>query len=134
MDKIEDLEQFLKTKLSTDWEKIKISFDAFKAGLPASSPIDKWLETVIDDFDVDEWTVEGKIVIYEGEGEDDFTVEFTYGDYGTQESVVFKDKDGNEVYRKESIGMIPGYEVTILLAVAAISTIGLIYVIKKKKL
>ncbi len=32
MDKIEDLKQFLKTKLSNDWEKIKLSFDAYKAG------------------------------------------------------------------------------------------------------
>jgi len=32
MDNIEDLEQFLKTKLSTDWEKIKLSFNAYKAG------------------------------------------------------------------------------------------------------
>ncbi|MHA2127800.1 MAG: hypothetical protein ACXACY_06905 [Candidatus Hodarchaeales archaeon] len=32
LDKIVDLEQFLKVNLSTDWEKIRRSFEAFKAG------------------------------------------------------------------------------------------------------
>lgn len=32
MDKIDDLKTFLKEKLSSDWEKIKISFEAYKAG------------------------------------------------------------------------------------------------------
>ncbi len=32
MDKIDDLESFLKEKLSFDWEKIKMSFSAFKTG------------------------------------------------------------------------------------------------------
>jgi hypothetical protein len=32
MDKIDDLESFLKEKLSSDWEKIKTSFSAFKTG------------------------------------------------------------------------------------------------------
>ncbi|MFW9829538.1 MAG: hypothetical protein ACFFEY_18335 [Candidatus Thorarchaeota archaeon] len=32
MDKIDDLKTFLKEKLSSDWEKIKISFKAYKAG------------------------------------------------------------------------------------------------------
>lgn len=31
-DKIDDLENFLKQKLSSDWDKIKISFNAYKAG------------------------------------------------------------------------------------------------------
>ncbi|MFX0105732.1 MAG: hypothetical protein ACFE75_09590, partial [Candidatus Hodarchaeota archaeon] len=32
MDKIDDLKTFLKEKLSSDWEKIKLSFEAYKAG------------------------------------------------------------------------------------------------------
>lgn len=32
MDKIDDLKTFLKEKLSSDWEKIKISFKAYEAG------------------------------------------------------------------------------------------------------
>ena len=32
LDKIDDLESFLKEELSSDWEKIKLSFNAFKTG------------------------------------------------------------------------------------------------------
>lgn len=119
-------------------------WDALAEGLPASAPIDGWLEEMLDEFldNDDNWvetkvkdiTADGNVIEFEMEGEEDYSVIYTYGDFGTQDSVIVKDKSGDEIYRMEGIGMIPGYEITVLLAVSAISTIGLIYVIKKKRM
>jgi hypothetical protein len=58
---------------------------------------------------------------------------FTYSDTGGQSSMVYQ--DGDDIFFKtESIApAIPGYEVTIILGAGAISAMGLIYVIMKKR-
>jgi hypothetical protein len=67
------------------------------------------------------------------EKRDDFDIVFTYSDTGGQSSVAYM--KGDEVfYKKESLATaIPGYEISILLGAAAISAIGIIYVIMKKR-
>ncbi|TFG24730.1 MAG: hypothetical protein EU529_03300 [Promethearchaeota archaeon] len=147
----------------------------FEEGLYAMQPVDKYLEKIIDDFDIDgdaiwgddleidgmEWkddlnnggiTVEGRIVTVKYEwakdiydvpetvevdpllydSREDYKIIYTYGDTGGQISIEFEGSD--TFYKIESIApLIPGYEVTILLASAAISAVALIYVIMKKK-
>ena len=132
-----------------------------RAGLPAHAPVDKWWEKVIDDFNIDEDTVwvnlqgdanqggvyvDGKTVVIEYEwynvqdwhgikyeDRDDYEERYTYGDTGGQSMVEFT--DGDEVFYKiEALSpAIPGYEITIFLAAAAISALGLIYVVMKKR-
>ncbi|TFG01981.1 MAG: hypothetical protein EU540_02475 [Promethearchaeota archaeon] len=147
----------------------------FEEGLYAMQPVDKYLEKIIDDFDIDEdavwgddleidgmeWkddlnnggiTVEGRIVSvkYEWVGNiydipdteevnpllhdprEDYKIIYTYGDTGGQISIEY---EGSETFFKiENIApLIPGYEITILLASAAISALAIIYVVMKKK-
>jgi len=109
-------------------------WDAFTAGIPVMAPVEDFLEEIIDIFDEDAWTVDGVVVTYETSREEDYTVEFTYGDTGTQDSVIFLNDDGEEFYIK--LGMpivIPGYDLFIVLGLSAIFIIGLIYIINKKR-
>lgn len=147
----------------------------FEKGLYAMQPVDKYLEKLIDDFDIDEdaiwgddlekdgmeWkddlnnggiTIEGRIVTVEYEWtkdiydvpetvevdplihdpREDYKIIYTYGDTGGQISIEY---EGSDIFFKiESIApLIPGYEITILLASAAISALAIIYVVMKKK-
>jgi hypothetical protein len=63
---------------------------------------------------------------------DDWEVTFTFSEYGFQSYVSYSD-DGEEFYRKESLQTIPGFEVSVLLGVSAVSIIGVIYVVMKKR-
>jgi hypothetical protein len=66
-------------------------------------------------------------------------VTFTYGDTGTQESVVFKDDDGTEFYRSEGLPMdytqIPLISNIIIIAgvSSAAFMLGLIYVLIRRR-
>jgi hypothetical protein len=70
-----------------------------------------------------------------GDGEDeldDFEIVLVYSDTGGPSSIEFK--DGDEVFwKQEAVSAIPGYEVHILLGASAITVIGLIFVIMKKR-
>jgi len=131
-----------------------------RQGLPAMQPVDKWWEKVLDDFRIDGDGIWGKAgnqhqggikqdgltitVDYEWvdgvmndwwwgpEQREDYSVSYVYGDTGGQSSVIF---EGSGVfYQTESIApTIPGFEISILLAAAAISALGLIYVIIRKR-
>ena len=135
-----------------------------RGGLPAHQPVDKWWETVLEDFNIEEnnlWDVKDAPYIHKGGVEqdgmvitvtyeweagatwqdadgtvdvlDDYEVIYTYSDTGGQSSVEFTDGD-DVFYKIESLApVIPGYEISILLAAAAISAIALIYVVMKKK-
>ncbi|MFX1338850.1 MAG: hypothetical protein ACFFDK_09595 [Promethearchaeota archaeon] len=69
----------------------------------------------------------------------DWEVTFTYGDMGTQESVSFKDDDGTEFYRLESLPMdylqIPAVRYLLYLVggISAAVIIGLIYVVMRRR-
>jgi hypothetical protein len=152
-------------------------------GIPAHQPVDKWLEDLIDAFDIDDdawfgddvtlysdiilrWagyemigvpvtddlhtggiSVDGLVVTVEYEWpegllnnpldlesqRDDYEVVYTYGDTGGQSKIEFFSGD-DLFYQTESIApTIPGYEVSILLGAAAIATLGLIFVVVKKR-
>ncbi|MFX1340952.1 MAG: hypothetical protein ACFFDK_20245 [Promethearchaeota archaeon] len=133
-----------------------------RAGLPAHAPVDKWWEKVLDDFNIDDdaiWTnlqgdnhkggvkMDGNTVVveiewvgvldleYDGtyEEREDYEERYTYGDTGSQSMIEFTDGD-DVFYKIESLSpAIPGYEITIFLAAAAISALGLIYVVMKKR-
>ncbi|MFX0077022.1 MAG: hypothetical protein ACFE96_16365 [Candidatus Hermodarchaeota archaeon] len=142
----------------------------FGAGIYAMQPVDKFLEKIINDFDIDGdrvWgddftmyndttrkdnlhiggiSIEGRVVTIEYEWAEpiyddpndlekerkDYKIIYTYGETGGQISIEYV---GSEPFFKiEGIApLIPGYEITILLASAAISAIALIYVVMKKK-
>ena len=63
---------------------------------------------------------------------DDFEYEFAFGDYGAQETKTIKDGD-TIIWQLGLIEQIPGFEISIILAASAISIIGLIYVVMKKR-
>jgi hypothetical protein len=171
-----------------DKEYVRMLLDG---GIPASQPVDHWLERLLDAFDIDEdrWfgdddviyqditlhyatidasginpksvtgvyvgddlqtggiTVDGLVVTCEVEWpegllnnptdpdsqREDYDIVWTYGDTGGQSKTeYFK---GDEVfYSIEGISpTIVGYEVSILLGAGAIATLGLIYVVIKKR-
>ncbi|MGQ4874229.1 MAG: hypothetical protein ACP6IY_09180 [Promethearchaeia archaeon] len=111
-------------------------------GIPFYTPVADFISEIIDDFDIKSITSDGSVITVEmekgenslvlGEAKDDYTIEFTYGDYGTQSSVVFKDADGNVIYEQAGEA-IPGYEISIILSITALFTLGLIYTVMKKK-
>jgi len=72
---------------------------------------------------------------FDGAEEDelkDWTVEFPYGDTGSQGTISCK--AGNTVFWQwGGVESIPGYELTIILGVSALSIIGIIYVMMKKR-
>ncbi|MFX1395206.1 MAG: hypothetical protein ACFFAH_16805 [Promethearchaeota archaeon] len=132
-----------------------------RAGLPVYAPVDKYWEKVLDDFNINDeslWydsllvphkggiKLEGKTVVVEMEWEnvwddhegtleerESYEERYTYGDTGGQSVVSFVD-GSDEFYRIESLSpAIPGYEISILLAAAAISALGLIYIVMKKR-
>jgi len=73
--------------------------------------------------------------IFGGDNEDelkDFEIEFPYGDTGSQGTISYKDGD-ETFWQMGGVEQIPGFELTIILGVSAISIIGLIYVIMKKR-
>ncbi len=63
---------------------------------------------------------------------DDFEYEFAFGDYGAQETRTIKDGD-TIIWQLGLIEQIPGFEISIILGASAISIIGLIYVVMKKR-
>ncbi len=110
-------------------------------GLAGMTPIKEYLDELIETVGEKDITRSGMVVNVVvkagdftefGTAEEDFTIEFTYSDMGTQTIVVFKDEDGNEFFRKESISIIPIILLTVgILVVVAI--IGISFVIKKKR-
>ncbi len=134
-----------------------------RGGLPAHQPVSSWWGKVVDDFNIDDDAIygtgtttmfhkggieaDGNVVTVDYEWEpsavwqdtdgtieefEDYSITYTYSDTGGQSSVEFT---GSEVFYKiESLApVIPGYEITILLAAAAISAMALIYIVMKKK-
>ncbi len=63
---------------------------------------------------------------------EDFEMVFVFGQYGSQESVTFKDGD-TEFWKSGGIDQIPGFEISIILGASALSIIGLIFVVMKKR-
>ncbi len=62
----------------------------------------------------------------------DFEMVFVYGEYGGQDSTTVK--DGNtEFWKSAGIDQIPGFEISIILGASALSIIGLIFVVMKKR-
>ena len=70
-----------------------------------------------------------------GNGKDeleDWEWVFTFGDTGTQD--VIQIKDGDLVFYEIGIvDQIPGFEITVILCASAVSIIGLIYIVMKKR-
>jgi len=69
----------------------------------------------------------------------DWEVTFTYGDTGSQESVIFKDDDGEEFYRSEGLPM-DYFQIPLVRNIAiaagisaAVAILGVIYIIMRKR-
>jgi len=171
-----------------DKEYVRMLLDG---GIPASQPVDHWLERLLDAFDIDEdrWfgdddtiyqditlyyatidatgikpksvtgvyvsddlqtggiEVDGLVVTCEVEWQEpllndpkdpdsqreDYDIVWTYGDTGGQSKTEYF-KGDECFYSIEGISpTIVGYEVSILLGAGAIATLGLIYVVIKKR-
>jgi len=86
----------------------------------------EWPKDMIDPADMP---------VFGGKAEDelkDFEIEFPYGDTGTQGTVSYK--DGTEIFwQMGGVESIPGYELTILLGVSAVSILGVIYILMRKR-
>ncbi|MFX0188300.1 MAG: hypothetical protein ACFE8A_11265 [Candidatus Hodarchaeota archaeon] len=153
-----DLIDFFRSKVP---DKAEYLITILRAGIPAHQSVDKWLERLVDGFDipddvyyggtddnflcdvsVDEMQVTIEIEWADGvmwnpgaavpEERDDYEMVFLYSDTGSQSSMTYQ--NGDIFYKTESLApVIPGYEISILLGAAAISAISLIYVVMKKR-
>jgi len=101
------------------------------------------VEEYLDELDLYKWyDVDGNKLtceidegeLEEGYPEEDFTMEATYNDKGIMSKMIIFNDDDEVILKAVISGIIPGYELPILLGVAAISTIGLIYLYKKKRI
>ncbi|MHA1291235.1 MAG: hypothetical protein ACTSQJ_01045 [Promethearchaeota archaeon] len=116
-------------------------------GFVLMKPLDDYVKEIIDEFDFDEdeleWDnskqtitvhIEKDDVTEFGEAEDDFDIVYKYSDTGTQKSVTFLDKDGNEFYKKEADPTILDYIIPIAIGIVVlIAIIAIVIIIKKKK-
>jgi len=112
-------------------------------GMPIYIPVGTFLDKVIADYNISTITAaDGVVTIAMAKGHSnlilgnasaDYTIEIVYGDKGSQSSITFKDGDGTIFFKSEGLMLIPGYDLAILLAISAISMIGLIYTINKRK-
>jgi hypothetical protein len=105
-------------------------------GLPMAKPVAEYTTAVIDGLDPDNWefTESSKLLVGAIEGaEDDYNVRVTLSDMGVATKIEFVNMDAEAFYTIEGAAQIPGYEIPVMLAVAAFSTIGLVYLIMKKR-
>ena len=103
--------------------------DLFLGGLVAAKPIHSYLKDIVDDFDDNDIWIDGREVVFDmGE----YKIRFTYGDFGAQSAIEFKVKNGDVFYLIEGGAAIPGYEIPLVLGIIALSTISLIYLIRKR--
>jgi hypothetical protein len=143
---------------------------ALEGGLPVYTPVEDYLEKMVDEFRIDDEVeetgmppidgtipikcdvdVEGRVITMKFEYRDDFDdpyevakgeldphhledweVVFTYSEYGSQSMRQYKDGD-DIFFEMGGVEQIPGYEVTIIIGVSALSIVGLIYVLMKKR-
>jgi hypothetical protein len=144
-------------------DRAEFLISLFRSGIPAHQDVSKWLTKMVDEFDINEdnyygktdkfildasvdgLTVTLKIEWAEGTKIDkdmdfsddnerqDYEMVFVYSDTGAQSSMTYQ--DGDDIFYKTEgkAPAIPGFELSILLGAAAISAIGLIYVIMKKR-
>ncbi|MFX0070378.1 MAG: hypothetical protein ACFFAO_04735 [Candidatus Hermodarchaeota archaeon] len=100
----------------------------------ADVDVDKEAMTITMEFDFnDAYDPED---IRDGDADPDelenWEVTFYYGEYGSQNKIEYS--HGDEIfYSKESLAVIPGYEITIILGASAVAILGLIYVVMKKR-
>jgi hypothetical protein len=92
--------------------------------------VDKEEMTVTMEFEFDDY-IDPDDEDAEAELED-WEVTFYYGEYGSQSKVEYSDGD-DIIYSKESLAIIPGFEITIVLGASAVAILGLIYVVMKKR-
>jgi len=95
------------------------------------------MEFEMDDYlDPADWEVDCDLLVAKAlEDRDeleDWEVVFTYSEYGSQSKIQYMDGD-DIFFEKGGVDQIPGYEVVILIGVSALSVLGLIYVIMKKR-
>jgi hypothetical protein len=74
----------------------------------------------------------GGVELDEPDEMEDWKVKFYYSEYGSQNKIEYL-KGDDVFYSKESLAVIPGFEITIIIGASAIAIIGLIYVIMKKR-
>jgi len=101
--------------------------------LTIASPFNRYLSAVVDELDCKDVEVKDSKIIIEKNGEEDYTVEVTYGNRGTQSSLIVKDDDGDIIYEitSEDTTTI----ILIILGVMATAIAGIVYVaviIRKK--
>ncbi|MHA1146729.1 MAG: hypothetical protein ACTSR8_00625 [Promethearchaeota archaeon] len=107
-------------------------------GLPMAKPVADYTKAVMEGLDPGDWKFNSEKLTLTGEvkGEEDYVIKVVLSDFGTAKSITFKtsnDDDAEVIYQIESAIAIPGYELSLLFVFTAISAIGLIYLIMKKK-
>ena len=116
----------------------KIAKDNDYAGVVPNWPEDKSMKDIEYDEATDTITIEYEkddSFFMEATVKDDFTIEVILGDTGTASPLNFRTGDTEEdiFFQKQGVAMIPGYEVSLMLGIAAFATIGLIYTVMKKR-
>jgi hypothetical protein len=105
-----------------------------------SVDVDKEAMTITIEFEMDDYIdpayyspdPNGGTEIDDPDEMEDWEVTFYYGEYGSQSKIEYKHGD-DIFFSKESLAIIPGFEITIILGASAVAILGLIYVVMKKR-
>ncbi|MHA1282214.1 MAG: hypothetical protein ACTSQP_06855 [Promethearchaeota archaeon] len=107
-------------------------------GLPVAKPVDDYINDLLDVLKPDKWKYNENKNILTGElkDKDDYIVKIEISDLGTASKIsYYEDEDATEpFYEIQGSVAIPGYNILILLGIFGIFSIGLIYIVMKKKL
>jgi len=141
--------KFLKNMVEEFEDDIEDSEDVPETGHPdmdgsvpyeVSVKVDKEAMTVTMKFEMDDYVDPaasspapgGGYEIDDPDELEDWKVTFYYGEYGSQSKIEYSHSD-DIFFSKESLAIIPGFEITIILGASAIAILGLIYVVMKKR-
>jgi hypothetical protein len=107
-------------------------------GMPMAKDVDDYTKALIKAVDADDakYDADTNIITFEVEGEKDYIIEATVSaDYGVISKLEYKaDEDEDAFFVKESLApAVPGYELPVLLGITAVSILGMIYVVRRRR-
>jgi len=121
-------------------EFIETGHPAMEGSIPFTADVKVEGMTITMKFDFDDyldpadWEIDKDLLVADEDPDEleNWKVVFTYSEYGSQSKVQYMDGD-DIFFEKGGVDQIPGYEVAILIGVSALSVLGLIYVVMKKR-
>jgi len=101
--------------------------------IAVAAPINDYLTTMIEVLNCTNTTVRGNTLIFKKHGVQNYTVEVTYGRYGTVSSFIIKDLDNHIIYKIESFYPSDLFLLIIGIIIAILTAIIIYITLRKRK-